>query len=82
MKKILLIVFLLLAIPQVARSDGFVASNKVIITPETTYCTADCVTRTEVFTKDEVSISCEVAYCRDEACVLKPSNVSNCQLVK
>lgn len=83
MKKIILIVaFILLAIPASVNSDGMERTAKVLVTPETIYCTADCVTREEVFVKDEVSISCEVTYCRNEQCDLKPSSILNCKLLK
>ena len=76
-----MIVVLILAIPQVVKSDGFIqARSKVVITPETTYCTADCVTKTEVFTKEDFSITCNVSYCRNDQCELVPNAVSDCHI--
>lgn len=71
---------LILTIPKVVKSDGSIQARSKVVTPETTYCTADCVVRQEVFTKDELSITCEVTYCRNDQCELKPTSISGCYI--
>ena len=81
--RVFLIFFLL--IPGVVIADSY-AEDTVVEVAEVVqtvrYCTADCLLQEKMFIGQDLSISCEVLYCPNELCELKPSSISNCEITK